>query len=130
MQKEEAKLCPSSTCSKGASLLGVVQGNKKVNFLEIPIKLNDEFIQKAHEQGEPEKKFRFTNKCVKSGCNQWTGSSCGVMNELSALNPSVTANEEDLPKCFIRRTCRWYSQDGGKACKICLFVVTESRDDK
>lgn len=129
MQNEEAKLCPSATCSKTASLLGVVQENKKVKFLEIPIKLNDAFIEKAHEDGEPEKKFRFVDKCVKSGCKQWTGSSCGVMNELSSSNPSINGDEDHLPNCFIRRTCRWYSQDGAKACKICLFVVTESRQD-
>ncbi|MFL5808263.1 MAG: hypothetical protein ACJ749_02005 [Flavisolibacter sp.] len=129
MPAEQSKLCPSATCSKGASLLGVVQKNKTVRLLETPIKLNEEFIQKAQEYGEPEKRFRFADKCVKNGCRQWTGSSCGVMNELSASNPSVKGDEEHLPDCFIRRSCRWYSQDGAKACKICLFVVTESREE-
>ena len=129
MPTGESKLCPSATCSKGASLLGIVEDNKTVTLLDTPIKINDAFIQKAHEYGEPEKRFRFVDKCIKSGCAQWTGSSCGVMNELAASNPSIRADEDDLPVCFIRRTCRWYSQDGGKACKICLFVVTESRDN-
>jgi hypothetical protein len=129
MDAEEPKLCPSATCSKGASLLGIVQGNKTVALLDSPIKLTQAFIEKAHELGEPEKRFRFTNKCIKSGCGQWTGKSCGIMNELAASNPSVRSNNDELPQCFIRSVCRWYSQDGGKACKICLFVITESRSD-
>ena len=128
MEAEESKLCPSATCSKGASLLGIVQGNNTVALLDTPVKLNEAFIEKAHQQGEPEKRFRFADKCIKNGCSQWTGKSCGIMNELAASNPSIKSDEDDLPPCFIRRTCRWYSQEGGKACKICLFVVTESRD--
>jgi hypothetical protein len=130
MQAEDPKLCPSATCSKTASLLGVVQENKTVRLLDSPLELNDEFIKRELGHGEPERRFRFADKCVKHGCKQWTGSSCGVMNELSTLNPSIVSDEAHLPKCFIRRTCRWYSQEGGRACKICLFVVTESREDE
>lgn len=129
MEAEGAKLCPSASCSKGASLLGIVQNNRTVALLDIPVKISNDFIEKAGEFGEPEKRFRFADKCVKSGCSQWTGKSCGIMNELSASNPSIASTDDDLPPCFIRSSCRWYSQEGGKACKICLFVITESRSD-
>jgi hypothetical protein len=128
MAAEESKLCPSATCSTTASLLGIVQENKKVKLLETPVKLTDEFIRTELEFGEPERRFRFSDKCVKSGCKQWTGAACGVISELSSMNPSIEDDETHLPKCFIRRTCRWYSQEGGRACKICLFVITESRE--
>lgn len=127
MAAKEQKLCPSATCSKGASLLGIVQSDKTIALLETPIKISNAFIETAHKYGEPEKRFRFADKCVKSGCGQWTGKSCGIMNELAASNPSIKNDNDELPQCFIRPTCRWYSQEGGKACKICLFVVTESR---
>ena len=130
MQREETKVCPSSTCSKGASLIGIVQGDNTVNLLNTPIKINEEFIKKANEYGEPERRLRFADKCVKSGCKQWTRGSCGIMNELARVNPSIKSNQRDeLPACAIRSTCRWYSQEGSKACKICLFVVTQSQDD-
>ena len=127
METEQPKLCPSASCSKGASLLGVVKNNHTVALLDVPVKIDDEFIKNAHGSGRPERRLRFTDKCIKSGCGQWTGSSCGVMDELASSNPHIKNDDEPLPPCFIRRTCRWFSQEGGKACKICLFVVTESR---
>lgn len=130
MKTEHPKSCPSATCSKGASLLGVVNDDHTVTLLDVPLKVDDEFIKKSHEFGQPERRLRFTDKCVKSGCGQWTGHSCGVMDELADLNGHIKDDDEPLPPCFIRRTCRWFSQEGGRACKICLFVVTESRDEK
>jgi hypothetical protein len=129
MAAEEAKLCPSAACSTSGSLLGVVQGDRTVALLDTPVKISEAFIEKAREQGEPEKRFRFVDKCIKSGCGQWTGKSCGIINELAESNPSIKSDNEELPPCFIRRTCRWFSQEGGKACKICLFVVTQSADN-
>lgn len=129
MEAEEPKLCPSASCSTSASLLGIVQGDKTIALLDTPVKISEAFVERAHEQGEPEKRFRFVDKCIKSGCGQWTGKSCGIMNELAESNPSIKSDNEDLPACFIRRTCRWFSQEGGKACKICLFVITQSADN-
>jgi hypothetical protein len=61
----------------------------KVKLLETPLKLDDEFIHSELELGEPERRFRFSDKCVKAGCKQWTGDSCGVIKELSSMNPSI-----------------------------------------
>jgi hypothetical protein len=130
METKEAKLCPSATCSSDATLLGIVQDDNTITLLNTPLKLNEAFVEKAREYGEPERRFRFANKCVKNGCKQWTGKSCGIIEELTQLNPTVQAGDnEELPPCIIRKTCRWFSQEGGKACKICLFVVTQSQDN-
>jgi hypothetical protein len=53
MQHEEAKLCPSSTYTKGASLIGIVQGNNTIDLLNTPIKINDAFNEKAKQHGDP-----------------------------------------------------------------------------
>jgi len=129
MGTEEAKTCPSAACSKSASLMGIVQADKTVALLDTPLKLNESFIENARQYGEPEQQFRFSDKCIKSGCGQWTGQNCGIISELTAANPSIKDASEDLPPCFIRRTCRWFSQEGRKACKICLFVVTQSGEN-
>jgi len=129
MKTEEAKTCPSAACSTSANLLGIVQTDQTVVLLDTPIKISDAFIQNANKYGEPERHFRFADKCIKSGCGQWTGKSCGIISELTASNPSIKNDNENLPPCIIRRTCRWFSQEGGKACKICLFVVTQSADN-
>lgn len=121
------KLCPSSTCHDGALLLGVVQGDQKVALLNPAIPINNEFIDRVNNAGSPENRFRFAGKCAKSGCGQWTGKSCGIMNELSAANPALEVNGQTLPECSIRNQCRWYSQEGAKACFICPFVITQAQ---
>jgi len=35
------------------------------------------------------------------------------------------APAENLPRCVIRGTCRWYSQRGTDACRACVYVVTD-----
>jgi hypothetical protein len=125
---QEAKLCPSTKCSNDALLLGIVQSDKTITLLDTPLRINDAFVEKANKVGELEKRFRFVNKCVKKGCKQWTGKSCGIINELSLANPLIKFSNEKLPECSIRSNCRWYNQEGAKACKICLHVITQSQD--
>jgi len=122
----ENKLCPSSTCQTGALLLGVVGNNQKVSLLNPPIPINDEFIKTVNAAGDPENRFRFAGKCAKSGCAQWTGSSCGIMDELAMANHLLEIINENLPECAIRPTCRWHSQEGAKACMICPYVITQA----
>jgi len=122
----ENKLCPSSNCQDGALLLGVVLEGRKVALLNPPIPVNDEFVVSVKAVGDPELHYRFAGKCAKSGCSQWTGSSCGVMNTLSAMNASLDVTGIEIPECAIRPQCRWYSQDGARACVICPFVVTQA----
>jgi hypothetical protein len=122
----ENKLCPSSTCQTGALLLGVVGSDQKVNLLDPPIPINDEFAETVKAAGNPENRFRFAGKCAKSGCSQWTGSSCGIMDELAMANHLLEVINENLPACAIRPTCRWYSQERAKACMICPYVITQA----
>ena len=124
----ENKLCPSSTCHKGALLLGVVRSDRKVAMLNPPIPVNDEFVETVNAAGDPEARFRFAGKCAKGGCSQWTGTSCGVMDRLSSLNPAIETTGVQLPECAIRPDCRWYEQDGAKACMICPYVITQAEE--
>ncbi|HVW12988.1 MAG TPA: hypothetical protein VHB54_04150 [Mucilaginibacter sp.] len=124
--KQGNKSCPSSTCHSGAQLLGVVGDDRKVHMLNTPIPVDDVLAQKIQADGDAEKKFRFAGKCAKCGCAQWTGTSCGVMDELAMANHLLEVIEQNLPECVIRKTCRWYSQEGAKACMICPYVVTQS----
>ena len=109
-------------------LLGVVQTDKTVTFLNTPIRTDKAFIEKVQAQGEPEKRFRFANKCAKSGCRQWDGSSCGVMNTLAVANRHLEG-EAVLRPCIIRDSCRWFYQEGKTACTICPFVITNNMEE-
>ena len=86
------------------------------------------FVKLAHEGRQPEKRFRFADTCVKTGCLQWGNGRCGVIDRVLAANPDHKDSEE-LPKCSIRTNCRWYLQWGARACGICPLIVTDLRQD-
>ncbi len=122
----ENKMCPSATCHTGALLLGVVQSDKTVALLSTPMTVTEEFVEKAIAAGEPEKRLRFAGKCAKAGCSQWSGSRCGVID--TALNYMQEAiDNTPLPECSIRPQCRWFSQAGADACKVCPYIITDIR---
>ena len=98
----------------------------RVAFSSDQIIINKEFIQIARRGRSPEKRFRFGGLCVKSGCNQWTGSRCGVID---TIIESTGENNEtvSLPDCSIRSECRWFYQSGANACAVCPDVITDLR---
>ncbi len=122
----QSKSCPSAPCTEGAKVLGVINEDREVQFLNFPLPVTDGFIKSVAEAGDPEKRFRFSNKCVKSGCSQWTGTRCGVIDKvMDGIESRYWKNH--LPDCSIRDTCRWFSQNGADACRVCPLVVTDSR---
>ena len=119
------KTCPSSTLAEDAVLLGLVNENNEIDFIENKIIVNNTFVAAAQNGTPAEQRFRFANKCVKSGCSQWTGSRCGVIDEV--LNTIEEKYWKDtLPNCSIRDNCRWFSQNGANACKVCSYVITDT----
>jgi hypothetical protein len=96
-----------------------------ISLLPEPLPLDDEFLAKVKEDPVPvEQRFRFTNKCVESGCTQWTGKTCGVIeNVLKHLDqlPQLST----LPRCSLRPSCRWFVQEGASACRACPYIITE-----
>jgi len=124
--RSEKILCPSSTCQENAILIGIVMRDGRVAFSSDQIIINKEFIQIARRGRSPEKRFRFGGLCVKSGCNQWTGSRCGVID---TIIESTGENNEtvSLPDCSIRSECRWFYQSGANACAVCPDVITDLR---
>jgi len=122
--KNNRKLCPSSRLTKGASLLGIRNDEGKMDILEEPLLITKELYNQfqAHDTA-PEKALRFTNKCIQSGCKQWTGSKCGVIeNILEKVERKFM--KDQLPSCAIRNPCRWHNQRGPEACKVCPLVTT------
>jgi len=78
----------------------------------------------------PEKRFRFSQPCVTSGCGNWTGNRCGVIDgvvdEVSERQ-LPRPGEASLPKCSFRPKCRWFAQSGKEACAVCPLVITDLR---
>lgn len=69
----------------------------------------------------PTRVMRFASRCVEGKCAHFDGHDCRLAQRIvDQLQPVVEA----LPPCAIRRTCRWYAQEGGAACLRCPQVVT------
>ncbi len=128
MKSKESVLCPSCRAQKGARLLGIRQADGRVALLPQPLLINDAFIKEASKHSHAEQQFRFTNKCVESGCKQWTGTRCGVADTIVAVMNDLHISDE-LPTCGIRPQCRWFKQNGADACKVCPFVITETTSE-
>jgi hypothetical protein len=124
MQKESTKSCPSSVASPGATLLGMVNESGVLGYIETPVEIDESFIEAAGEGAELERSFRFSSKCIKTGCGQWNGGKCGIIEKVMSMNPDWHITNPQLPSCSIRHTCRWFSQEGAKACAYCPYVVT------
>lgn len=126
---EHQTLCPSASPDKDALLLGVVNAGGQVDILPRPLPVTEAFLENvAQQRGAPAQHFRFVNKCVKSGCAQWSSGQCGVIATLMRLNadlPEPPLNA--LPRCEIRLRCRWHRQHGPRACVLCPYVVTDGR---
>lgn len=121
--------CPSAPAAPGARLLGLLGPDGRVHNLKSVMTVDAGFLQAAAEAGPVEARMRFASRCQTSGCAQWTGSRCGVIDKalahIEAALPGVEAAA--LPPCTIRSDCRWFAQTGARACGACSYIVTDRR---
>lgn len=115
-------LCPSAPLYEGSQLLGVVKPEGGISLLAQPLPITPGFVEAANEVGVPEARFRFVNRCVEKGCQNWSDGVCGVIKSVLA-RLDAAAQPTDLPACGIRSNCRWYAQQGADACRVCPQVT-------
>jgi hypothetical protein len=108
-------------------MIGMVKEDGHVDMMEVPLPVDQHFVEVASRGRMPESRFRFSNKCIRCGCAQWTGSRCGIIDKILD-NVTSLPEPEGLPQCSIRPGCRWYSQRGADACKVCPFIITDVTD--
>jgi hypothetical protein len=120
-----ALMCPSSRCEPGASLIAILDEGRLAHITPA-LPVNEAFVASAREHGSPEARMRFASPCLKAGCAQWTGSSCGIIEQVVAAEIGPSGGR--LPRCAIRPSCRWYAQEGAAACRACPLVVTDARE--
>lgn len=118
--------CPSARCTPGNQLLGVKGPDGHVRHMRTSMTIDEDFVEAASAMGTPEARMRFSSRCATSGCAQWTGSRCGVIDKvLEHLERKQVPLAQALPPCPIRSTCRWYDQTGETACRACSMVITD-----
>jgi hypothetical protein len=62
---------------------------------------------------------------VEGGCGYWADGRCGVIDNV-LVDLRLKTENSGLPACSIRSNCRWFSQSGASACRVCPEVITES----
>jgi hypothetical protein len=122
----EQRVCPSSPLEYATHLLGVVGRDGRIHYVSPALPLDDDFRVAASRRGKTGARLRLSGPCLESGCQQWTGSRCGVIEDVLEETADVDLDTELRP-CTIRRDCRWFAQQGAAACHVCPLVVTDSR---
>lgn len=74
---------------------------------------------------KPTEVFRLSATCAEHKCPHFDGADCRLATRIVEKLPAVV---DTLPPCTIRKDCRWFSQEGGAACRRCPEVTTVSYD--
>lgn len=122
--------CPSAQPEMpGAQVLGVVSvaaEGPRVAYVAGTVPVTRDLLGKAGDL-PPTRVMRFASRCEASRCAHFDGADCRLAQRIVAqLQPVVDA----LPPCAIRRSCRWYAQEGAAACVRCPQVVTTTSSDE
>jgi len=128
MSDNEDLICPSAQPEMdGAQVLGVVErgpDGPALSYANGHVPVSDELLEAAAPV-PPQMVFRFAAPCVAKKCTHFDGTDCQLAKRIAAGLKPVVAK---LPPCAVRKTCRWYAQEGDSACHRCPSVVTHVTD--
>jgi hypothetical protein len=125
--KPNVPACPSAQHHlPGAKVFAVMGGTvaqPEVHYLDEAIEVTPEVIAMAAPV-DPAEVFRISAPCAQS-TECWhfddTKHQCRLARRTVHLAPVVVSKP---PRCAIRTTCVWWSQEGVSACLRCPQVVT------
>jgi hypothetical protein len=121
---DQALLCPSAQPEMpDAQILGVISAGTdepRVAYLSERVPATPELLAQA-APAAPGEVFRLAARCETSKCTHFDGERCQLATRIVEMLPEVA---ENLPPCIIRRSCRWYHQEGRSACARCPQIVT------
>src|SRR5215472_16670919 len=123
-----SKLCPSAQPGMdGCRVLGVVQQDgptPMLQYLSEPLPATPEVLAMAAPLKATEV-FRLAATCAEHKCPHFDGADCRLATRIVQILPATV---DTLPLCIIRKQCRWFSQEGGAACKRCPEITTVTYD--
>jgi hypothetical protein len=111
--------CPSIHPHLARSVIGVfVKGSSRVNFVaeQLPVPVT---LARAAGPEVLALRARFAGRCITSGCMHWTGANCRLGEVVADIG---VADNGQLPNCSIRKTCRWFLENGAMACNTCQHL--------
>ncbi|MGW4498580.1 hypothetical protein ACWENR_08175 [Micromonospora sp. NPDC004336] len=120
------RMCPSTPAANATVFLGMITPAGRVAYVTPPLPAEVALAQ-AGPGAAVESTYRLAGPCVTARCGFWTGEHCGLGERLVAsYRETAGTREAALPRCAIRRTCRWYAEQGAAACAACSHVVTDA----
>jgi hypothetical protein len=123
--------CPSAQPSmRDAQVLGVVSGTPsepRIAYLNAHMPATPELLNTAAPVPVTHV-LRLAATCEEQKCTHFDGETCQLAARIVRMLNEVV---DGLPACVIRKTCRWFAQEGRAACLRCPQVVTgaEQRDE-
>ena len=122
------KLCPSAQPGmEECRVLGVVQRDgptPMLQYLSEALPATPEVLAMAAPLKATEV-FRLAATCAEHKCPHFDGADCRLATRVVQILPAAV---DALPPCIIRKECRWYSQEGGEACRRCPQITTATYD--
>jgi hypothetical protein len=121
-------MCPSTPAANATVFLGMITPAGRVAYVTPAVPAEVALATAGDSTAPVESRYRLAGPCVTSSCGFWTGEHCGLGARLAASYAELAAPAgAELPKCAIRRTCRWFAEQGPAACPACSHVVTDAR---
>jgi hypothetical protein len=120
-----SRLCPSAPAIPGAVIIGTLQADGSLGYIRDRLAATQDFLDAAESTGPAAQRFRFGAPCQEGACKQWVDGECSLPGRIEHEISTSLPEPELLPKCSIRKQCRWFYQSGKSACKACQFVVTQ-----
>src|ERR1700756_3286095 len=80
-EPDRSRNCPSGRSVVGASLIGIIGKDGRLGYLREEIPVDEVFLTMVQARS-PLRRFRFSEPCVESRCSQWTGTRCGLIDEI------------------------------------------------
>lgn len=130
-QTEVEFACPSSQPEvEDAQILGLIEdknGKPSVTYVSGHQPVTEELMHLSAPL-RPTDVFRFAARCNTSSCTHFDGKDCQLATRILA---GFGAVDTALPACALRKSCRWYAQEGGEICLRCSQITTnfDPRDD-
>lgn len=120
-----------STCPSGqpdlpnARVFAIATGTEEkpeLAWLEHSVPVTPELLAKTGAV-EPQRIFRIAVACQESRCVHFDGTNCKLAQRVVGILPEFGG---PLPRCSVRSSCRWFSQEGRAACQRCPFILTHN----
>lgn len=105
-------------------VIGDVDGEPRVSYLERAVPATDEWLALAGPL-DPTSVLRIAGTCQKCDCPHFESSRCTLAEKAAQLLPPVV---DSLAPCAIRKTCRWFAEQGRTICLRCSAVTSRVVD--